>query len=307
MNTDAVAAAYSVVRSDVNHATATADTADLPRWGTAWHRPPSVEAACAVLGEAGPAARPLAGCTGLPPAALATDGSIHLVVDLLALPELAGIEPTADGIRIGATSTMRAVAESDAVRDLAPMFASAARGIGDEVLQGMATIGGNIAARLPAPFELPVVLVALRASIEIASPEGTRLVAADVLCDPAFRLTPGEVVTAVIVPPARGGWHYRKLTTNVRLSGVACLAVQFAEDRAPAVVTGLGDQYPQRLAAVEEALRTGAAADDLADAAERAVTALRARTDALGSASYRRRALRTLLDEELQPPDRDEH
>ena len=271
----------------------------IPQLGTGWFSPPSVEDACEVLGELQGAGRPIAGCTMLTPLALSTDPSVRVAVDLTTLPELQGIEQESGRLRIGATATAQALATSTTVRESAPMLASVAGGIGDEVLRGMATIGGNVAARAPAPLELPIALAALGASIKIASSRGARSIHAIELSGPGFQLARDEVIETITVPTRAEGdrWSYRKLTTNLTAYSIGCVALRVPATGEPAAFAGLGTPIPQRLDAVERALANGSA--DPARVAADACASLVSDTDPLASASYRLRGLEVLLEEEL--------
>lgn len=264
---------------------------------TEWVRPASVQEACSLLAEAGPAGRPVAGCTALPPAALVADRQIRLAIDLMALPELATMEKGEGLLCVGATVTARALAHDPLVGEAAPMLSHVAQGIGDEVLQGMATIGGNVATRFPVAFELPLALASLGASIDVRAAQGARTLDAVHLCDPDWRLAHDEVIVGFRVP-ATGRWTYRKLTTNLPSYGIASLAIHVPAQGPPAAFAALGTPCPQRLAAAEEVLAAGDRAA-VAEAAREACRGLRAHDDALASAAYRLRALESVLEEEL--------
>jgi len=68
-----------------------------------------------------------------------------LVVDLCGLPELDGItEDQNGGLRIGALTTLRRVAEHATVCQKYPALAKAARDVGSPQLQAMGTVAGNL-------------------------------------------------------------------------------------------------------------------------------------------------------------------
>lgn len=66
------------------------------------------------------------------------------VIDLKRVEGLAGMEEHDGGLRIGAATTLTAVAESPAVRALYPGLAEAARRTASPLLRNMGTLGGNI-------------------------------------------------------------------------------------------------------------------------------------------------------------------
>ncbi len=69
-----------------------------------------------------------------------------LLVDITRLP-LRGIEVTANGVRIGALTTMSEVARDPTIRDRYPMIAQALLLSASPQLRNMATIGGNLLQR----------------------------------------------------------------------------------------------------------------------------------------------------------------
>ena len=274
-----------------------------PSIHTAWEEPQSLEHACELLDRGGPAWQVAAGCTAISPSELIANPEIKAVVDVMALDPLSGIEQTKAGIRIGATTTLAAVEASSLVSTATPLLAHAAAGIGDAVIRGMATVGGNLALRAARAHELPVAMSALDAQLEISSAKGLRTVAAAELCDRDFSLEAGELITAIEVSAASGAWAYRKLSTNLDSYGIACLAIAGLADGTPRVFAGLGESIPQRLPVAEAALAgdaSSALVDGAAEVAERACAELIAVEDALSSAAYRKRALAAVLAAELK-------
>lgn len=274
-------------------------TGQVPKPGTAWVRPANLTEAISLLLEADGAGRVVAGCTAMPPFTMQTDPDVRLAVDVMAIEDMARIESDGAFLRIGATVSIEKLAGDPDIAAQAPLLAGAARGIGDQVIRSMATVGGNVAARLPGAFELPVVLAALGAELEVITPHGARTLPMEVLDGPNDRLGPFDVVASITLASDRhAGWVYRKLTTNFHSYGIASLAVNVPAAGPPRAYASLGSATPQRLAAVETALSSGKRFDAATVAAD-ACQALGARSDALASAAYRRRALRNVLEAEL--------
>lgn len=123
------------------------------------------------------------------------------IVDLWGCAELRGIARTGDSIRIAAgTPWLEIIQHADVVTHL-PILAAAAREIGALQIQARGTIGGNIVTSSPVGDSLPV-LLALDASLELASPRGRRTVAYRDFCT-GYRTTllaADELVAAVLVP-----------------------------------------------------------------------------------------------------------
>ncbi len=270
---------------------------------TAWEQPESLQHACELLDRGGSGWHVAAGCTAVPPFELIANPEIEAVVDLMALDALAGIEQTGPGIRIGAATTLAALEASALVGTVAPLLAQVASGIGDQVIRGMATVGGNVALRAARAHELPIALSALGAQLEISSATGSRTAGAAELCDRGFALGPGELISSIQVPESSGAWAYRKLTTNLDSYGIACLAIASPAAGTTRVFAGLGESIPQRLPVAEAALdgdSQGALADRAAEVAGQACAELFAVEDGLASAAYRKRALAAVLAEELE-------
>lgn len=111
-----------------------------------YHRPESLHAALAELAD--PRALPVAGGTDLLPCVEEGLAAPGRVVDVRALPELAGIGRTAEGgIRIGAGVRIAELASNAVVRTEARVLADAASSVGSPALRNMGTLGGNLAQR----------------------------------------------------------------------------------------------------------------------------------------------------------------
>lgn len=271
----------------------------LPATGTAWALPDTVGEATQLLRDAGPTARPVAGCTAVPPFALAQDPEIRLAVDLLSVGELSDLSGDGSRISIGSTLTIERLAGDEEIARRLPLLAFACGGIGDEVLRGMATIGGNLLAAPPSAFELPAVIAALGGRLELASADGSRTIGASALADPDALPAAGEVLVSVTVPEAESGrWIYRRLATNMRFYGVASLAISVPDASPPAAFASAGSSRPQRLGAVEQALASSDSFDPR-EIGEEAAASLECVGDALASADYRRRALAAVIADEL--------
>ncbi len=69
------------------------------------------------------------------------------LVPIRHLKELQGIRPSRTGVRIGAATMLAEIAESEAIRQQAPLLAMAAGKIGTPQIRNMGTIGGNLCQR----------------------------------------------------------------------------------------------------------------------------------------------------------------
>ena len=216
------------------------------------------------------------------------------LIDIARIPGLSGIRESGGRIEIGATTVHHEIATSKLLRDQCPMVAEAAAEIGDAQVRNRGTIGGSIAHADPAA-DMPAVMVAVGAEIEIRGKSGTRTVAAADFFQGFYTvdLQPSEIITAVRFAPVRSG-AYAKL--HQRASHYAIVGVAAALDLKGGViqssrigVTG-ATTHAVRLTDVENALAGKKASTDVIGAATAnagsGIADLNA--DLHGSADYRR-------------------
>jgi carbon-monoxide dehydrogenase medium subunit len=126
-----------------------------------------------------------------------------MLVDITRIEALRGIS-VADGVlRIGALTRHAELGRDPLVARHAPLLAEAVPFIAHPAIRNRGTIGGSLAYADPAA-ELPACIVALGATLVLASVEGERRVAAEAfftgLLETALR--PGELIAAVELPIA---------------------------------------------------------------------------------------------------------
>jgi carbon-monoxide dehydrogenase medium subunit len=207
-----------------------------------YHRATSLEDALEALAE--PEAKAIAGGQSLLPVMKLRIARPSLLVDIGGL-ELGGIELAGDELRIGALATWDALASSPELTGPAlAALAECAAGIGDFQVRNRGTIGGSLAHADPAS-DMPAVMLALGARVELRSPEGERsLPVAELFHGPfTTALAERELITAVVVPvPAPGsGSAYVSVehpASGFALAGAAALV---RPDGTSAIaVTGVG-------------------------------------------------------------------
>jgi aerobic carbon-monoxide dehydrogenase medium subunit len=216
------------------------------------------------------------------------------LIDITRIEDLKYIREQDDHVAIGALTRHHDVANSEVLKELCPIVAHTAAGIGDPQVRHVGTIGGSVAHADPAS-DMPSVLVALDAELNVRGPDGaSRTVGAVDFFKGLFEpdLRHDELLTEIRVPKTGGrGWSYVKFhrrSQDWALVGVAALA---ADGGPPAIaLTNMADR-PIRAAAVEEALAGGA---DPATAGERAAEGTSPPTDAFGSAEYRQELVKVL-------------
>lgn len=173
-----------------------------------YHRPTSLAETFELLDRYGDDGRILAGGQSLVPALNMRLATPRAVIDINRLPGLDTIRVTPAGLVIGALTRQEALERAPLVREHAPLLAAAAPHVGHAAIRARGTVGGSLALADPAA-ELPACAVALGATIEITSRRARRAVAAADFFRGVYTtaLEPGEIVTALVVPPAAPGWR----------------------------------------------------------------------------------------------------
>jgi len=122
------------------------------------------------------------------------------LVDLGAIPELAGIRREGNALVIGAMTRHADVAANLEVRAAIPALADLAGGIGDKQVRAMGTLGGSLANNDPAAC-YPAAALGLGATLHT----NQRKIAADDFFLGLFatELKDGEIITAVGFPVAK--------------------------------------------------------------------------------------------------------
>ena len=185
----------------------------------------------------------------------------HLV-DLGGVAELAGIEETAQGLRIGAMTSQRVLETSALVRARCPLVTEALSYVGHQQTRNRGTIGGSLCHLDPAA-ELPVAMMALDATLTISGPAGSRTL--PFAAFPAGYLTTaleaGEILARVDVPaqPPRTGAAFEEFARRhgdfaiVSAAAVVTRGEGGRVEAARIVVGGIG-AAPLRIEAAEAVL-----------------------------------------------------
>jgi carbon-monoxide dehydrogenase medium subunit len=260
--------------------------------------PDSFPAASAALLEH-PEAKAIAGGTAL---LILIKHGVYLpetLVNLRKIPGMAEISwDPGHGLRIGALASIHDVERNPLVREHVPVLAEACHVVANIRIRNLATLGGNL-SHGDYQSDPPTALIALDARVEITRLTETReLALADFLLG-AYEtaLEPGELVSAIRVPPPGSGWRgtYLKFTTRSSEDrpavGVAAM-LDLADGRVrdARLVIGAVTTTPIRMTDVEGLLR-GRAIDApmLAEVGRLVSAALDPIDDIRGSAAYKRR------------------
>jgi len=228
------------------------------------------------------------------------------VVDVKHLPGMREVRyDPAEGLSIGAATTLNEVARHPAVRAHYPLLAQAAEQVASYPLRNRATLGGNLANASPAADTAPAVLL-LEGRMVLHGPGGEREVpAGDFFLGPGkTAMLPGEFLSAVRFPPLPAGARgtYLKLgrtrAGDLALVGVAVLG--FPDATAPSgyrfrIGLAAVGPTPLRACAAEEVLAANPPGEQsFARAAEEAMRASSPIDDVRASAAYRRAMVRNL-------------
>ena len=193
--------------------------------------PKSLQEACAILAS-DLDAKPIAGGTAL--LTLIKQG-ILLPKTVVNLKKITGdneiIYDAVSGLRIGALATINEIETAPLIRQHYPALAEACHVVANIRIRNMATIGGNL-AHADYQSDPPTVLIALDGDVELMNSRATRKVklAEFLLGSYETALEPGELVSALLVPPMLNGMtgSYVKFTTGSSgerpCAGVAALA-----------------------------------------------------------------------------------
>ena len=265
-------------------------------------RPDSIESAVAALQADGAAC--LAGG-----ATLVAMMNADLVAPerLVSLRDVAALREAArrpDGaVAVGAMRRHRETAEETDLRDGQRVLSEAAAQIANPPVRNMGTIGGSCAFADPAA-DYPPALVAADAQFALVGAEGRRTVPAGEFFIDWYEtaLKPGELIEAVIVPPAPAGTvgSYTKLARVAGDFAIASVALVLGMAGGActhlAVAVGACGPVPVRRRDIEAGLIGGGLGDpDIRQLTEALSEAFDPVDDVRASAGYRRKVAPRLV------------
>src|SRR5262245_1251543 len=180
-------------------------------------QPRSLAEATRLLDPDDEAVRPIAGGTAL---MLMMKAGVFRPAKLVSLRKIeskyAGIATTADGLMIGAMTTLTDLERSSEVRRHAPIITQTLLTLSNVRVRNVATVGGALAHGDP-HTDLPPVLMALGASVTIAGCDGERSLPVEELFSGYYEtvLAKNELIASVHVPAQRSlRAAYMKVTTG---------------------------------------------------------------------------------------------
>jgi carbon-monoxide dehydrogenase medium subunit len=274
-----------------------------------YHRPDSLEEACALLAEHGASARVLAGGQSLVPLMNMRILSPAVLIDINRCRELSYLRREDAVIACGALTRQGEAETSDLVAAHLPLMAAAMPHVGVRASRNFGTVCGSLAHADPLA-ELPSVAAALEARFVIASSRGRREVGAGEFFVSALTncLEPDEMLAEVRLPVMSATARCAFLEIANRAHGFAVAGVAASIDldrdgrctRARLSAMGAGDTTA-RLAEVE-ALLEGQRLDDalIGEAGALATAAAEPAEDVHASADYRAQVIGTLVRKALR-------
>ncbi|HCY99753.1 MAG: oxidoreductase [Rhodobacterales bacterium RIFCSPHIGHO2_02_FULL_62_130] len=263
-----------------------------------FHTPKTFEAAVAIAAAASGQTRFLAGGTDVLVQMRAAMVMPDDLIDLKHIPGVKDIARTADGgWQIGIAVSGAELGRHAGIGADWPGVVEGMQLVGSTQVQGRATLVGNLCNGSPAADSVPA-MVAAGARLSVIGPQGSRDVAVeDIPAGPGrTTLKPGEVVTAVTLPPRgqNGGDAYLRfiprtemdiavvgVAVNLRLEGDKITEARIALGAvAPKILL-----VPQAAQAIIGSTLDDAAMDALSAAAVAASTPI---SDKRGTAAFRK-------------------
>jgi 2-furoyl-CoA dehydrogenase FAD binding subunit len=255
-----------------------------------YRRPGSLDDAVALLAGAS-GAKVLAGGQSLVPLLSMRLAAPSMLVDINALPDLAYVRCSADGVRVGALARHAQVLASAQARAVQPLLAMALENVAHATIRNRGTTVGSL-VHADAAAELPVVLLLLGGSLDVVGPGSRRTIAArDLYVGPLeSSLAADEIAVEAFFPALSptAGVAFEEIARrhgDYALVGVAALVDRGADgERVSAAFLSVAD-----VPTVVDL--TGVADDDLGDAS---LAQLDPAEDIHATAAYRAQLVRVL-------------
>jgi carbon-monoxide dehydrogenase medium subunit len=259
-------------------------------------QPRSLRRAVSLLTKYGEKAKLMAGGTDLLVSMKARNLRPSYIVDLGSIPKLDYVECNEEGLRIGATATLRAVEKLSAIQETYTALHEALTHLGSVQVRNMGTVSGNLCNASPAA-DTATPLIAIKAEARIRGPSGYRVVALE-----DFFLGPGktvlkndEILTEVRAPllPPKTGTAYMKIGRTegdlAKVNATVAITTGNSVCEDVRIVLGAVAPTPIRAKKAEEALKGKELTDEaVGEAAARAAEEAAPISDVRSTAEYRR-------------------
>ncbi len=269
--------------------------------------PKTLKEAVALLDADDPTVRPMAGGTALMLIMKAGVFRPSKLVSLAAVKELVSIDSANGELTIGAMTPLAVLERSDAVKAHAPVITKTLRTLSNIRVRNVATVGGALAHADP-HMDLPPVLIALGARVNVVGKSGERTVAVADLFAGYYEtvLRKDELISSVIVPAQDGRRAaYLKVTTRAAHDwpalGVAVSVTSGGNTINEAcIVLSAATEKPVRLSGAEKAAHGASDDASFRRAGDAAAEEAELMTDAQGSAAYKKELVRVYVGRALR-------
>jgi aerobic carbon-monoxide dehydrogenase medium subunit len=267
----------------------------------------SVDHALALLARYGPEARILAGGHSLIPMMKLRLAQPETLIDINGLGELSFINVTGGELRIGALTRHAQLLAAPGAGEHFAILHDAEKVIADPIVRNWGTVGGSLCQADPSE-DLSAAFAALRASMVIRGPGGSRTVSARDFHTGPYEtvVAPAELLTEIrITITPGGGSAYEKVGRRVGDWPVAAAgaAIWLAGDTIAAAGIGLTAVGAEHFAAAEaEEFLRGAPVSEasFARAGEIAAEHCHPQSDQRGPADYKRHLAQELITRALR-------
>ncbi len=270
--------------------------------------PTKMEDALQLLTKYGDDAKIMAGGQSLIPLLKLRIASFPYVVDISRLKGLNQITEKGGYLEIGSLTTINELEENDLVKEKYQALHEAAGLIADPLVRNRGTIGGNVSHGDPSN-DIPAVIIALKARLELEGLGGTRTVDADSFVTDSFTtvLEKGEILKRILIPISgpNSGECYIKHKKNAGDFSVAAVAVHLRledDERVKSAGIGLTSVAPRPLRAVKgESYLEGKKLTDstVKEAAKIVVSESDPSPDFYGSLEFKKKILGRITEEAI--------
>jgi carbon-monoxide dehydrogenase medium subunit len=265
-------------------------------------RPNSVDEAVAALKAGGEDSKVITGGQSMLPLLRLRLAAPSVLVDCARIDEMKGVKDNGDSVTIGAATTHWDVLHNNIVKTHVKLLADATATVADPQVRHRGTFGGALAHGDPAG-DLPAVVLALDATMEIAGAKGRRQVAAKDFFVDYFTTAvgPDEILVSITIPKLGKGWgtcyeKFNRTANGWAIVGVAA-AVKVEGGKITDARIGLTNcaAVPVRASSVESALKgASASAAEIEAASQSAAEGTRATSDLAADKEYREHLMRVI-------------
>ncbi|MCI9359356.1 MAG: xanthine dehydrogenase family protein subunit M [Hungatella sp.] len=264
--------------------------------------PATIGEACNLLLELGAGAKVMAGATDLIPPMKDKAIVPEYLIDLKKIPGLDYLKyDEAEGLKIGALTTLRTLETSPLVKEKNPAVAHAAKVVASTQIRMKGTMAGNICNASPSCDSAPN-LVAQGAEILVQGPNKERCIKIEdfFLGVKKTSLEPGEIVTGIVIPPLKENEaaayikHAVRKAMDLAIIGVAVkIKIENGICTDAKIALGAVATTPVRAPKAEEALTGKKLTDEvIVKASEEAMNSCNPISDIRASKEYRKDMVR---------------